>query len=62
MAEFRVGEVVQLKSGGPKMTVSSSGNDSDSVECTWFDDDNKPQYFTFPASALVKVEDNEAKR
>ncbi len=31
---FKVGDVVQLKSGGPKMTVSEI--DSDGVFCQWF--------------------------
>jgi uncharacterized protein YodC (DUF2158 family) len=62
MDRFKVGDIVQLKSGGPKMTVTSIGNGSDMVECTWFGDDNKPQYDTFPATALLKVGDNEVKR
>ena len=33
---FQIGEVVQLKSGGPKMTVSET-NDAGMVMCTWFD-------------------------
>ncbi len=36
---FQVGDVVQLKSGGPKMTVSVIRSDDDGrVECAWFDD------------------------
>jgi uncharacterized protein YodC (DUF2158 family) len=36
MAEtFKVGEVVQLNSGGPRMTVSSIGSEG-TVNCTWF--------------------------
>ena len=37
MAKFKVGDIVQLKSGGPSMTIShlSSGDDP-KYSCTWF--------------------------
>jgi uncharacterized protein YodC (DUF2158 family) len=35
--KFAVGDVVQLKSGGPAMTVSSDGGQSsDRIFCEWF--------------------------
>ena len=34
---FKVGDVVQLNSGGPTMTVKQS--DSDKTTCCWFDND-----------------------
>jgi uncharacterized protein YodC (DUF2158 family) len=34
-ARFSVGEIVQLKSGGPKMSVKSIDADED-VYCSWF--------------------------
>jgi len=42
MKEFEIGEVVQLKSGGPLMTVQSMGDWSPTgpnpgVLCVWFD-------------------------
>ena len=43
MPEFKKGDVVRLKSGGPKMTVSdvgdytTSGGPEDGVHCVWFD-------------------------
>jgi uncharacterized protein YodC (DUF2158 family) len=38
MAEFRVGDIVQLKSGGPKMTVAESNpsNVKGRLLCQWF--------------------------
>ncbi len=36
---MKVGDVVQLKSGGPLMTVSDIDNDE--VYCNWFDKNNK---------------------
>jgi uncharacterized protein YodC (DUF2158 family) len=35
--EFKVGDVVQLRSGGPRMTVQSINASTKDVECTWFD-------------------------
>lgn len=36
MSDLKTGDVVELKSGGPAMTVSGT-NDAGIVECTWFD-------------------------
>jgi uncharacterized protein YodC (DUF2158 family) len=47
---FVVGDVVGLKSGGPKMTVVSVGEDDTGV---WFEESNKVQD-SFPPSALQK--------
>jgi uncharacterized protein YodC (DUF2158 family) len=65
-ARFKVGDVVQLPSGGPTMTVAgieSAGNHPDAaerVECRWFEH-NEYGYWTlriesFPADALVKAD------
>ncbi|WP_199728308.1 YodC family protein [Achromobacter sp. K91] len=55
---FQQGDVVQLKSGGPLMTVTSiSGND---VSCTWFDEKNKVNTRSFPAAILEKYDANAA--
>jgi len=38
MSEFKKGDVVQLKSGGPKMTIGYLlTDDTNRVKCTWFD-------------------------
>lgn len=39
MNNFEIGDVVYLKSGGPAMTVSETGNvdGQNLVVCTWFD-------------------------
>ncbi|CAJ0561823.1 TPA: DUF2158 domain-containing protein [Proteus mirabilis] len=37
MSNFNIGDVVVLKSGGPKMTVSEVRNDN-YVTCVWFED------------------------
>ena len=54
---FKVGDVVRLKSGGPKMTVSEivigtkSGTESVTVRCTWFHD-NRVESYNFQQDIL----------
>jgi uncharacterized protein YodC (DUF2158 family) len=48
--QFQPGEVVQLKSGGPKMTIQKK--ESDGWQCIWFDKEGKQQYQTFPEEVL----------
>lgn len=47
---FKEGDVVQLKSGGPLMTIISKYDD-DSFNCTWFDG-SIPKSSVFPKTAL----------
>jgi uncharacterized protein YodC (DUF2158 family) len=49
-----VGDVVVLKSGGPRMTVVAE--EQDSVQCVWFDTDNRLEQATFLASVVVAWE------
>ena len=52
MALWKVGDVVHLKSGGPKMTVLKIRNDR-KVNCQWFiDDDPKPHCGSFEPEML----------
>jgi uncharacterized protein YodC (DUF2158 family) len=43
--ELKIGSVVRLKSGGPKMTVTGIGkygySDHDQIKCVWFDNTKK---------------------
>ncbi|MGD9739872.1 MAG: YodC family protein [Bauldia sp.] len=50
--EFKPGDVVQLKSGGPAMTVEGRSAYTDDLICTWFEKEKKYQD-TFPAATLV---------
>lgn len=56
MAKFKVGDVVQLKSGGPKMTCTNIdqplGTGREHVECKWFAG-GKKQASYFPSEALM---------
>ena len=55
MADFKKGDVVRSKSGGPKMTVNDiKGN---SVHCSYFDKDDNPKSGFFEKSSLEKVDD-----
>lgn len=52
--EFKLGDVVQLKSGGPQMTVShlyTTTKQERRAQCEWFVD-GKKQYDNFPVSSL----------
>jgi uncharacterized protein YodC (DUF2158 family) len=52
MNDLKLGDVVTLKAGGPKMTVYAVGND---VSCKWFDG-NELKYGGFIKEELEKVE------
>lgn len=47
-----VGDIVKLKSGGPKMTAIRCN--SDYVECAHFNQDQEVKYTTFTQGALTK--------
>jgi len=53
--EFKIGDLVKLKSGGPTMTVEDIGPnfaEETTVYCAWFDGKNMPQKANFPPAAL----------
>jgi uncharacterized protein YodC (DUF2158 family) len=52
--KFKVGEVVQLNSGGPRMTVmgTENGETTAMVLCEWFDKEQKLRRHNFPVTAL----------
>ena len=49
---FYVGDVVRLKSGGPRMTVAEVGDieGQPTVLCTWFENDKQEQSTFHPAT------------
>jgi uncharacterized protein YodC (DUF2158 family) len=61
MPEFTEGVVVQLKSGGPKMTYTGEKSDDDQVECQWFAG-SKLESGWFPPNSLVFVDESESKK
>jgi uncharacterized protein YodC (DUF2158 family) len=59
--DLQVGDTVQLKSGGPKMTIERidkkfESDTTNSAFCSWFDDKNKPQKSYFPLTSLNKLD------
>jgi uncharacterized protein YodC (DUF2158 family) len=57
MADIKAGDVVELKSGGPKMTVEKVGphNGVERAFCEWFDG-NENKIGGFPVTSLKHVE------
>jgi len=47
-----VGDVVVLKSGGPKMTISALSEQTSLVPCQWFDDKD-PRSYAFEKACLT---------
>lgn len=56
-SKFKVGDTVQLKSGGPCMTVVNiSAGVAVYIRCMWFDDYSKASAQDFPEEALTESE------
>jgi len=49
---FKIGDTVMLKSGGPLMTVENE-EEGGRVMCKWFDEKNKPFERVFDERMLV---------
>ena len=57
---FKIGDVVELKSGGPRMTVTGHGQDGNGnvrANCTWFDKDHNEKNGAFPPEALERYKE-----
>ena len=59
MSELKIGDVVTLKSGGPKMTIDNIGGNSMTGEggtitawVSWFDAKMQPQKGSYPLTSL----------
>jgi uncharacterized protein YodC (DUF2158 family) len=54
---FGIGDVVVLKSGGPRMTICALPNEHrSSYYCEWFDENGVLSKAKFPAEALKLVQ------
>ena len=56
MTTFNIGDIVQLKSGGPDMTVSSVDTEGNECECCWFNR-KKVETAKFNTEILVYPDD-----
>lgn len=60
MSQFKVGDTVRLKSGGPVMTVYTASGESDThgegVDCCWFNVKNNFKCDGFDPDILVLAE------
>jgi uncharacterized protein YodC (DUF2158 family) len=54
-----VGDVVTLKSGGPRMTIEAIGPEDGGAHCMWFDGKNQVKTELFVAATLEKVDEPE---
>lgn len=52
---LEIGDVVQLKSGGPQMTVEGVSSDKSRVSCIWFSDESVKKD-GFQTQSLQKVQ------
>jgi len=52
--QFKPGDTVMLRSGGPRMTVAMV--DGRSAFCEWFSDDQQPKGRSFALSSLKRDE------
>jgi uncharacterized protein YodC (DUF2158 family) len=55
--QIKPGDIVSLRSGGPRMTIASV--DGLSAYCEWFTDDQQPQSRSFALTSL-KLEERRA--
>ena len=53
--DFKKGDLVRLRSGGPVMTVHSADY-SDTIQCTWFDAKQARQLQSFDQETLDKFQ------
>jgi uncharacterized protein YodC (DUF2158 family) len=51
--QAKIGDIVQLASGGPQMTIISIKGGQ--TECSWFDKEQKQRRAHFPEKALMPV-------
>lgn len=64
MTQFQIGDVVQLKSGGPVMTVenpSFQSNPGPVVRCEWFDAKGLKQIGVFKEEMLERYDNTPAR-
>ena len=58
--EFKIGDVVELKSGGAEMTIQkiTQSSQGETAFCVWQDDKNKDFSKSYPTAVLQHVDDS----
>lgn len=54
--QFKIGDIVILKSGGPIMTIADIDTDTNIVECYWFNNQNDRQIEEFPIDTIKLID------
>jgi len=62
MAKYNEGTIVQLKSGGPKMTSTGSTDSNGRIQCQWFAGSKLEQGWFQPNTLVVKSDKDEKKK
>ncbi len=59
-SKFSIGDIVQLKSGGPKMTIKkvTEGFDEEPIQCQWFSG-SKLQNGWFRPESIMRVDESD---
>jgi uncharacterized protein YodC (DUF2158 family) len=60
MPQFKAGDVVQLKSGGPQMTVSSLLANDRGYRCQWFDSKHELKTGNFMEGEVQAFKEDES--
>ncbi len=55
--DFSSGDVVRLKSGGPRMTIVNFDTKNGCYRCTWFEKDNERKYGCFEPEIIEPDDD-----
>lgn len=59
--KFEIGDVVQLKSGGPEMTIAQIDSNGMEITCRWFLDGHPRREFFHPKTLRKPLTDEDMK-
>ena len=55
--QYKIGDTVILKSGGPIMTIVDIDINTNQVECCWFNEQNDRQIEEFPIDTIKLIDE-----
>lgn len=53
LMEYKVGDIVQLISGGPAMTINFINTDTNRIECVWFEGNTQKKDLYTPQALKI---------